>query len=342
MGPVTDAPRPIHVAARLEDALQGLVGAGLRRAGWRPTVVAFPGYGLEGAWVRVLARVVLEPLRPLGPGKDARGWRRFASPSAADVPVVVEVGGERVVVRTSREGYVDVRVDADLPAGWATATLTVEGRSVGVQARLRVASGEATTGIVSDVDDTVVVTMLPRPLVAFRNAFLAREGSRRPVPGMADLYAALVAAEPDAFVVYLSTGAWNVAPALAAFLSRHRYPTGPLLLRDWGPAPTGWFGSGRDHKRRELARLLEDFPHLRWILVGDDGQHDPATYGAVAAAHPDRVRAVLLRELSLTEQVATHGGAGPIAEDVDPSDVPTLRGRDGAELLEAARAAGLA
>jgi len=44
-----------------------------------------------------------------------------------------------------------------------------------------------------------------------------------------------VTAHPNAPVFYLSTGAWNVAPALTRFLSRNLYPPGPLLLTDWGP-----------------------------------------------------------------------------------------------------------
>lgn len=50
---------------------------------------------------------------------------------------------------------------------------------------------------------------------------------------------------------------------------------GPLLLTDWGPTNTGWFRSGQDHKRACLDRLAKDFPKIKWLLIGDDGQHDP-------------------------------------------------------------------
>lgn len=330
----------VHVASTIEDTVHSVVERGLRRAGWKPWLVPFTGYGLAGSWVRVLARVLLEPAHQIGPRGDARGWRRFVAHSAAEIPVRIEVGGTTRTVRTNREGYVDVRVPVDLGPGWATAVLTAgDGRAV--RAPLRVVDPASTAGIISDVDDTVMVTMLPRPLRAFRNAFLRQEGARRPVPTMARLYAALLAAEPDTFVVYLSTGAWNVAPALTAFLARHRYPAGPLLLTHWGPTPRGWFRDGQDHKRTELRRLLEDLPQVRWLLIGDDGQHDPSIYAELAAEHPGRVRAVLLRELSLTEQVSTHGGAGPLDDATIEMPVPVVRGPDGEALLAAARETGL-
>ena len=141
-------------------------------------------------------------------------------------------------------------------------------------------------GIVSDIDDTVMVTALPRPLLAAWNTFVLDEHARRPVAGMAVLYERLVRAHPGAPFLYISTGAWNVAPALTRFLSRNLYPGGPLLLTDWGPTHDRWFRSGSAHKADNLRRLAEEFPEVRWLLIGDDGQRDELIYGEFADAYP--------------------------------------------------------
>lgn len=353
-GPVTSEPSDTHIAARIESRLQAGVATVLERAGWAPAVEAHTGYGLAGSWVRVLARVVLRPpgFVPAAGGGDSRGWRRFLGQSAPDVAVRVRLGDATALTRSSREGYIDLRLRAGLEPGWATAQLSVvrepergeptgQGRDDQVAtAHLRILASGPSVGLLSDIDDTVMVTMLPRPLVALRNAFWLREHDRRPVPGMADLYAAVLDAHPDAFVVYLSTGAWNAAPGLHAFLARHGYPAGPLLLTDWGPTPRGWFRSGREHKRTQLARLLEELPESTWLLVGDDGQHDPRLYAGAAAAHPGRVLGVAIRQLSVAEQVATHGGRGPL-ETGERAEAATVRGPDGNSLLAQLRARGL-
>ena len=62
-----------------------------------------------------------------------------------------------------------------------------------------------------------------------------------------------------------------------------------------------WFRSGREHKRRRLARLALEFPHITWILIGDGGQHDEALWGEFATAHPDNVPAIAIRELRAPE-----------------------------------------
>src|SRR5690606_13746942 len=91
------------------------------------------------------------------------------------------------------------------------------------------------------------------------------------------------------------------------FFRRSGLPTGPMLMTDWGPTNTGWFRSGQEHKRTTLRRLLIDFPHVRWLLIGDDGQHDPEIYAELAREHPDRVVAIGIRRLTAGEHVLAHG-----------------------------------
>ena len=269
-----------------------------------------------------------------------RGWRRFLAVTAPGVAVVIEVGTRRYAVTAARGGYIDVVLPADLTAGWASVQLSVEGCAPST-APVRVLSDEAQTGIISDIDDTVMITALPRPFVALWNTFGRREAARRPVPGMAQMYRAIASDNPDSIVIYMSTGPWNVAPAIDGFLARHNYPPGPLLLTDWGPTPDRWFRSGRAHKRTELQRLLTELPQVSWVLVGDDGQHDPEMYRAVADATPDRVRAIAIRQLTTTQQLRTHGTAGPPDDDLpSPQRQVEVSGPDGFALIDAFRTSG--
>ena len=71
---------------------------------------------------------------------------------------------------------------------------------------------------------------------------------------------------------------------------------GPLLLTDWGPTPDRWFRSGQEHKRSTLDRLAAEFPHIKWLLIGDDGQHDQEIYSEFAHAHPDRYFEMFIAE----------------------------------------------
>jgi phosphatidate phosphatase APP1 len=310
----------LHRAARIEDAVHEVIERWLRRRGWQSTIVPYTGYGAPG-WVRVMGRIMVT--RPGGaprkrPGK-VRGWRSFTTVSAKDAPFVVEVDGKRYEAHANRGGFIDLTVDAGLEPGWRSVRLSTPGGSA-VEAPVRIADPAVRLGLISDIDDTVMVTRLPRPLLAGWNTFVLDEHARAAVPGMAVLYERLVNAHPGAPVLYLSTGAWNVAPALNRFLSRHLYPAGPLLLTDWGPQKDRIFRSGKQHKLAALERLARELPWVRWLLVGDDGQHDPEIYRAFAETHPDHVAAVAIRALSPTQAVLAGGLPSPAGQELTTSD----------------------
>jgi len=310
------------VAATLEDSFNRRLIPFLRGHGWRPTTIPYTGYGNTDA-LRVLGRVLLRTPDDGGPPPAAdvgatsrelaeaeraeRGWRSFLTAPVAYLPVAVEIGGRTHRVRADRGGYLDVLVpDHGLPPG--RHEITLHARSAPpVTAQVLVVGPETRFGIVSDIDDTVMVTRVPRPLVAAWNTFVRHTTARQPVPGMAELFRRVAQARPDAPVFYLSTGAWNVVPALERFFRRSGLPAGPMLMTDWGPTNTGWFRSGQEHKRTTLRRLLIDFPHVQWLLVGDDGQHDPEIYAELAREHPDRVLAICIRQLTPGEHVLSHG-----------------------------------
>jgi len=354
--------RGLHRAAELEDAFHARLEGRLSDRGWRPQVTAYTGYGAPG-WVRVMARVLLSrPAPRRRPDELRRGWYQFVTVPAVGVSVRVRAGGTESVVTSDRGGYVDLRVDCDLPLGWQEVSLEVVGPDAGgavetvdeptddrpleteegeVLAPVVIIDPESGFGVISDIDDTVMVTALPRAMLAAWNTFVLNEHARRPVPGMAVLYERLVNAHPGAPVIYLSTGAWNVAPTLTRFLSRHLYPRGPILLTDWGPTKDGWFRSGQAHKRSTLQRLARELPGVRWLLVGDDGQHDPDLYSEFARSHPQNVAAVAIRHLSPTEQVLASGLPVPMDQSKSVPGTPWVSAPDGAALSNRLGSLGL-
>lgn len=329
------------IAARIEEWINRRAEALVLRLGWEPQVIGYTGYG-NSTEMRVLGRLVLVPrASPVVQEAEKflarRGWRNFVSMPCVSRQATVTYGGRELSVGTDRQGYLDVILPSEgLSPGWLTVTLGTAG-AVSVETDVLLVGDEVTFGVVSDIDDTVISTWLPRLFLAAWNSFLLTESRRQPVPGMAEMYADLLERHPGAPVVYMSTGSWDTYAFLRRFLARHGYPPGPLLLTDWGPTNTGWFRSGRDHKTNSLRILARDFPHVKWLLVGDDGQHDPMIYAEFAEQSPRHVAGIAIRQLNPVEQMLAHGTPGERLDTVQADDIealrPTVSGPEGYTLL---------
>ena len=192
----------VHRAFRVDQALQRWRARRARDAGKVPEVIPYTGYG-STSWVRVLARVLLaKPTEwrdevPTG----ARGWRNFIGVPVENAQVSVSIGEQSLEVQADRSGVIDVVVDVDLEPGWHRIGLTAEGSTVAT-ALVLVVDPATTFGVVSDIDDTVMVTALPRPLLAAWHTFVVNEHARATTPGMPVLYERLTTRYPGAPLIY--------------------------------------------------------------------------------------------------------------------------------------------
>lgn len=313
------------------------------RRGNQPVMVAFDCYGSTDH-VRILGRALFRTDGTEDPAdkeeSSLRGWRTFTSIPIAFAHVDVEIEGVAFRLVADRGGVIDADLEISLEPGIHEARLRTNG-SVWATSRIWVVGDEQQIGILSDVDDTVMVTSLPRPLLAAWNSFVLDEHARDATPGMPVLMERLRRRHRGAPFVYLSTGAWNVAPTLRRFLSRNAYPPGTLLLSDWGPTTDRWFRSGPRHKVENLQQLVREFPHMKWILIGDDGQHDPEIYSGFAQRYPENVAAVVIRTLSPTEAVLASGRLLTADGPELPEGIPLIRANDGASISDQLTEAGL-
>jgi phosphatidate phosphatase APP1 len=236
--------------------------------------------------------------------------QRFESDEVPGARVRIDHPGGPLTVTADEEGFfeawINPRPEFGAGALWHTLELQlehpVEGEPHRCQAQLLVPPSESAFGVISDLDDTVVKTGATSLLRMARTTFLSNARTRVPFPGVAAFYRALqkgAGESPFNPVFYVSSSPWNLHDLLTEFLTIQKIPIGPLLLRDWGissqeNAPTGHAG----HKLGAIRRIMDLFPALPFILIGDSGQEDPEIYHRVVHDYPDRILAVYIRNVT--------------------------------------------
>lgn len=371
----------------LFEAFSGIQSAYLSAAKWRPGTQGYGGYGSVRE-ARVLGRVLMTRSSAAREWlAQRRGWRQFFDTQVPRHPVLVQVGDAVRIIETDLGGYIDLHVTGhNLPPGWQNARVHLINRSdwrkhraqllesqdpeniridslartarclrvridAGHLIPIRIISDEEKVGIASDIDDTILVSMVPHKLLALRYALVDRVSTRQAVPGMAYFlnktqeqlrsfspsgHRAVDAPPPFIFV---STGAWNTVPVLRQFLSRSGFPQSTTLLRAWWFSAQGPPSRGPSFKLSQFADITRMLPHMKWILVGDNGQHDPEIYAEFAKRWPNQLAAVAIRTLGPLEHLSAHGSISQITR-IDsselPGGVPLIFGEDGYQLMQQA------
>ncbi len=129
-------------------------------------------------------------------------------------------------------------------------------RAVG---RVLVPPATAKFGVISDLDDTVIVTNVTNRLKMFLTVALLNEHTRLPFKGVAAFYQALQNGASGAEnnpIFYVSSSPWNLYSPLTEFLRIHNVPLGALFLKDFGNHTVFSPGDHQNHKLNSIELIL--------------------------------------------------------------------------------------
>ena len=301
---------------RLERRLDRLRHRFKRWYGYSPVIVQpYMTYGTaDELWV---AGRLLEAKGVQG-GLDDSRWknfvhmlRRYRSDEIPFTDIHLTLGADERTVTTDADGYFHYKWEA--PANdkvtqpWTRLTLQAadpalpraEKQSI---AEVSVPADSAEFAVISDVDDTIMRTGATNFLRHTKTVLLNNAHSRELFPGTSEFYNALHQGKSGRAgnpFFYVSSSPWNIYDLIADFIEINDLPKGPVLLKDFGLREDRWFKSGHEsYKTDRIARILKTYPQLNVVLIGDSGQHDVYAYLDVVRAHPNRVLAVYIRDLS--------------------------------------------
>lgn len=233
-----------------------------------------------------------------------RSYLLFETDELAGAQVLLEMPTVSLTVQTDEEGY--FRFDNILlpdnltEAECFTCQLSLPAfpeLSEQVTGTIQWLEAEAQFGVISDIDDTIMHTEATSLLKMMRTTLLESPASRLAFAGISALYNSLHKKQNPVF--YVSSSPWNLYTFLEEFMTLNNIVPGPLFLRDFGIDKHKFIaGPHEQHKRTAIETILNSTGTLRFILIGDSGQHDPEIYTQIAKNHPERIMAIYIRDVS--------------------------------------------
>jgi phosphatidate phosphatase APP1 len=295
---------PTRVGRLVATLLQ--LSPSLAAAADQDAIVVYSAFGGMGGGT-VEGRVVERKSSPAPATSDGilsnlrRNLGLLVNDERAGRTVRIQIGERSFETQTDVEGYFRVEIE-DLDAlarGWHPVVASVSDASG--EAGLLLVPDTNAHGLISDLDDTILITEVRRKHRMVARSLLRNPLQRQAVEGMARLYQGLAARNPDppsAPIFYVSGSPRQFHVAIQAFLDHNDYPRGVLITKRVTDDETS--ESLRDQVLYKTARIAEIFartPHVRYTLIGDDAERDPEIYDEVRRLYPERVEAIWIRRV---------------------------------------------
>lgn len=151
--------------------------------------------------------------------------------------------------------------------------------------------------VITDIDDTIRhtgVTGDKREM--FRNVFV-RDYNEVLIEGVSHWYK--VMETMGVKFHYVSNSPWQIIKIISEYLDHAGMPKGSIHLKEYTGLLKGLLEPASERKKPTLQAILRDFPHRKFILVGDSGERDLEAYVDLAVEFPKQVAAIYIRDITL-------------------------------------------
>ena len=251
--------------------------------------------------------------------------RRFRANPLKMTAIDVKINGMEKRVRTNSQGFFTCELKHNLvKPGWYPYELYWKRNDKRFASEYYL-SNDHETGVISDIDDTLIVSHSTRlirkmALILFRNAH-----SRKTIPFIKNWHSYIRdlndTSHPRDFY-YVSNSEWNLYDFLIDFFSINELPKGVFFLQNLKKGFKDLISTGKghgSHKIKSIEFLLRFYPEKKFILVGDNGQKDMEVYLEIVSKFHNRIKGVMIRKLVY---IKNEKSVQSFKEKINQFDVP--------------------
>lgn len=274
--------------------------------------------------------------------------RLFQVKTKPNTDVFLDINGTTIHTKTLEDGYFKfcIPLKDDITFGWKKYTVSIVHETERITASSSYIQPKlGKFGFISDIDDTFLISHTRNPFKKIYILLFKNVTKRKVFEDVVPHYQALQKAgrvnkeEENAFF-YVSSSEWNLYSLITQFTELHQLPKAVLLLKDIKTSLTQLFFTGRgnhNHKFEKIKHILEFYPELQYVLLGDDSQQDPKLYEAICKIFPLHIKAVYIRQVGRSKKQATE----KILENITSLNVAVCYFKSSKEAIAHSKAIGL-
>lgn len=246
----------------------------------------------------------------------------FSIKTIPNVKVSVQVGNLTAEAISLEDGYfrIEIPYTESLPSGWQPYKVTINDKVNGIE---YFASAEeeffkpfqSSYGVISDIDDTFLISHSRRSFKKLYVLLSKNVQARKPFTDVVKHYQLLSSAGIEKYgqesniFFYVSSSEWNLYDMIVRFCELNGLPKAILKLKKIKSGLDDFLmtgGGSHHHKQKKIENIIQFYPELQFILLGDDSQNDPDIYQKICEQFPNNIRAVYLRQTRSKKKLSTN------------------------------------
>jgi len=230
-----------------------------------------------------------------------------------NLDVTLKFKGESFKTKTLTDGFFCFKLPykPDFDSGWHECSVSCEYDKQKIQERGEILKPyDSQFAIISDIDDTFLISHSDNLLKKLYVMLTKNLDNRKIFDGVAEHYKALNTSHQDSdqatnSFFYVSSSEWNLYDFIKSIIKKHDLPKGIIMLKKIKSRLIDFVSSGKgshEHKFHKIEDIITFYPHLKFVLFGDDSQKDPYLYQKICKFFPENIKAVYIRQTSTKQK----------------------------------------
>jgi phosphatidate phosphatase APP1 len=273
---------------------------------------------------------------------------QFRIKTIQNFDIYLKFGEKEIHTKTLDDGYFKfcIPLEKEFNFGWMEYEVSIKYKTEIISCKGSfIRPHQGNLGIISDIDDTFLISHTKNIFKKIYILLFKNVNDRKVFKDVVPHYQALSSAgrnnkdEQNAFF-YISSSEWNLYRFIVKFTKIHQLPRAVILLKDIKRGITDFFLSGRgdhNHKFDKIKHVLEFYPNLKYVLLGDDSQHDPFLYEQICKIFPVTVIAVYIRQTGKTQKSEVK----KIMKNLESLDVSACYFKESSEAIMHSKSIGI-
>jgi phosphatidate phosphatase APP1 len=237
-------------------------------------------------------------------GKLTNLWRKLTQLTNDEIKnnlIFATLDGEKYITFGDDEGYFRFEIESKkaLLPPYQDVLLNIEDNKLSKHIKVPIFMQKA-VGIISDFDDTVVISDVTDKLKLSNNLLLKNYKQRTLIPTMRERFQKILSKNPKNMptpLFFVTGSPQQFFNSIEEFLNYHDFGEHILITKQLHGKEKDSILDQFSYKTKHIEELIEFYPNLTWVLFGDSGEKDREIYSYLAKKYPSKIEAIYIRDV---------------------------------------------